>query len=155
MKPQDRWDSLIRYWCERYDLDWRVAKAQMLAESGGDPMAVSPAGARGLWQFMPRTWWEWWDATVGIQGPPPVVRPEDPDAATRSRCEYMRWLSNRLALQVPGQVPLSYVLAAYNWGLGNVFRVLRIHGHLPESALPSETRGYIARVARLTAATPQ
>jgi membrane-bound lytic murein transglycosylase F len=36
--------------------DWRLYKCQLIAESGLNPDAVSPVGAKGLAQFMPKTW---------------------------------------------------------------------------------------------------
>jgi len=55
MRPQDRYDSLIQYCSSRLDLDWRMVKRQVEAESSFRPQAVSPAGAAGLMQFMPGT----------------------------------------------------------------------------------------------------
>ena len=40
--------------CDAVPLE--VFAAQIAAESGWDPDAVSPAGARGIAQFMPATW---------------------------------------------------------------------------------------------------
>ena len=53
MKPSDRFDSLIRYWGERVQLPFDLLKAQMMAESSGNPKAESPVGAKGLFQLMP------------------------------------------------------------------------------------------------------
>ena len=36
--------------------DWRLYKCQLIAESGLNPEAVSQVGAKGIAQFMPKTW---------------------------------------------------------------------------------------------------
>jgi soluble lytic murein transglycosylase-like protein len=51
----DRYDELILKYSRRYRLDARFLKSIMAAESEFDAKAVSPAGARGLMQVMPRT----------------------------------------------------------------------------------------------------
>lgn len=125
---QDRYDSLLQYWAAQFQLDWKMVKAQMLAESAADPRARSSVGACGLMQFMPATWAEW-----GHQ--------EDvfnPEAAIRYGCAYMRWLLNQLD-------DYERALAAYNWGIGNVKRA----GDMWRDTLPSETQAYIGRINHL------
>jgi len=53
----DVFDHIIQEAVERHApwLDWRLIKAQIEVESGGDPTAVSPCGALGLMQIMPAT----------------------------------------------------------------------------------------------------
>lgn len=51
----DRYDDLILKYAHRYHLDARFLKSIMAAESEFDPKAVSPSGARGLMQVMPKT----------------------------------------------------------------------------------------------------
>ena len=51
----DRWDELILRYARIYNLDSRLMKSIMAAESEFDPAAVSPSGARGLMQVMPDT----------------------------------------------------------------------------------------------------
>ncbi|MCB0882489.1 MAG: transglycosylase SLT domain-containing protein [Thermoleophilia bacterium] len=100
--------------------------ALLRAESGFDPRAVSPAGARGIAQFMPAT-----AASVGLGDP------FDPEPAIAA--------AGRLLgahLREFGSVPLA--LAAYNAGPGAVRR----HGGVPPFA---ETRAYVARIVALTA----
>jgi len=136
----DRYDSLFRYYGHKHGVPWTWLKAQGLAESLLDPKAVSPVGAVGVMQFMPKTWQEWWDETVGIQGLPGADR-TNPEASIAAGAAYMAKLR-----EVFGS--MEGALAAYNWGWGNVRRHLRRYGALAESHLPSETRQYIQRIIR-------
>jgi len=55
----DRYDATFRKYSKRYfgiGHDWRVFKAQAMAESEMNPNAVSWVGARGLMQLMPSTY---------------------------------------------------------------------------------------------------
>jgi len=57
----DRYDDVFRSYSKKFfgpAFDWRVFKAQALAESGLDPNAKSWVGARGLMQLMPATYGE-------------------------------------------------------------------------------------------------
>jgi soluble lytic murein transglycosylase-like protein len=59
--PADRFDNTFRKYSKRYfgpDYDWRIFKAQAMAESNLDPGARSHVGARGLMQLMPSTFGE-------------------------------------------------------------------------------------------------
>src|SRR5207249_9971312 len=68
--PQDirpaTWDDLVEASARRQQVDPRLARAVMQTESSGRPDAVSPAGARGLFQLMPATAARW------------NVKPDDP-----------------------------------------------------------------------------
>jgi soluble lytic murein transglycosylase-like protein len=118
------YDDIIEQASSRYGVDPALIKAVMIAESGGNPYALSPAGAQGLMQLMPRT-----AADLG------VVHPFDPVENIMAGTRYLRQLLDRYW----GNVRL--VLAAYNWGMGNVER-------RPE-AMPRETKNYIVRVENL------
>lgn len=95
-------------------------------ESSGNPKAVSPVGAQGLFQFMPATAKEY-----GID-------PFDPVQARKGAERYL----TDLAIKYRGSLP--HTLAAWNWGLGNVDK----HGL---DKMPKETRNFIQRVQRLVA----
>jgi len=51
----DRYDEIILKYASKHDLDPRILKAVIAAESEFNPGARSPVGARGLMQLMPRT----------------------------------------------------------------------------------------------------
>jgi soluble lytic murein transglycosylase-like protein len=115
-------------------LEPALVQAVMVAESGGDPNALSKRGARGLMQLMP--------ATARLYG---VSNAFDPEQNIRAASQYLRDLTDRY------QNDLELVLAAYNAGpaavdlnggkipplretLDYVPRVLRIYSHLRELA---------------------
>lgn len=103
--------------------EWRdIGYRQMMAESGGDAAAVSPKGAQGPWQFMPKT----------AQGYG-LTNPNDPAASTDAWGKMMADM-----LKQTGGNP-AHALAAYNWGIGN----LQKHGY---DAAPAETRDYISKI---------
>lgn len=99
-------------------------------ESRGNPLAVSPKGAMGEFQFMPDTWKEY-----GAGGDP--FNPQD------SRAAAGRFMAHLLA-KFAGN--LREATAAYNWGEGNVDKDLKKHGADWESYLPAETKDYLAKV---------
>jgi murein DD-endopeptidase MepM/ murein hydrolase activator NlpD len=108
--------------------------AQLAAESGWDPAAVSPTGARGLAQFMPATWAAW-GRDGDRDGAADVMNPLDAIAAQGAlMCD----LLDRAQRTGWGD-PIDLALAGYNAGWG---AVIEYHG-VP--AYP-ETRAYIDRI---------
>jgi membrane-bound lytic murein transglycosylase D len=114
------------------------------AESAFQPMALSRAGARGIWQFMSyrgreygleRTWW--------------VDERQDPEKATHAAARHLRDL-----YQMFGDWYLA--MAAYNSGPGNVQRAIEHTGYADfwelyrRNALPRETRNYVPIILALT-----
>ncbi|HVQ95064.1 MAG TPA: transglycosylase SLT domain-containing protein [Mycobacteriales bacterium] len=110
----------------RYGVPPALLAAVAKVESGYDPNAVSPAGARGLMQLMPRT-----AAGLGVD-------PMDPARAVDGAA---RLLAGHLADF--GSVPLA--LAAYNAGPGAVRR----YGGVPPYP---ETQSYVQKVQAALAA---
>src|SRR5512135_2069874 len=106
---------------QQYGLPPGLLAAVMQAESGGNPNAVSPKGAQGAFQFMP--------ATAQQYG----VSPNDAASAAAGAAKMFADLSKKYGGDVPK------MLAAYNWGQGNVDR-------LGLAKAPSETQGYIQKV---------
>lgn len=97
-------------------------------ESGGDPDAVSPAGAVGLAQSMPAT------ARDPGYGVDPLENPRDPQEARRFAKDYMGAMLQEF--DDPG-----HALMAYNWGVGNTKRWLK--SDRDTSRVPKETRDYV------------
>jgi hypothetical protein len=108
----------------RWNVSAGLLAAQLMAESGFNPRAVSPAGAQGIAQFMPGT-----AASYGLRDPFDAV------AAIDAQAHLMADLLRRFR-----SVPLA--LAAYNAGPGAVA------GCTCVPAYP-ETRAYVARVLAL------
>jgi len=104
-RESSRYDSLIAHYAPP-SIGPLWIWAQIMAESGANPKAVSSAGARGLSQFMPKTWGEWGDGGD-------IENPED---AIKAQCRYMDWLHKTSGADI------EKAFAAYNWGIGNVTR---------------------------------
>jgi soluble lytic murein transglycosylase-like protein len=124
------YDPLIARAANNHSLDPRLVKSVMLVESGFNPAAVSPKGARGLMQLMP--------ATASRNGARDVHDPAQNIAAGT------RYLSHLLGL-FGGNLEKS--LAAYNAGEGAVAR----YGGIPPY---NETRNYVRRALTAYYGTP-
>ncbi len=114
------------------------------AESGFQPLALSRAGARGMWQFMAgsgeiygleRTWW--------------VDDRQDPEKATRAAARHLKDLYNQF-----GDWYLA--MAAYNSGASTVQHAVERTGYADfwelyrRGVLPQETRNYVPIILAVT-----
>ncbi|MBZ5640638.1 MAG: lytic transglycosylase domain-containing protein [Acidobacteriia bacterium] len=120
--PVTSFDPFIERVARENGLDPSLIKAVALVESGFEPKAISPKGARGIMQLMP--------ATAKRYG---VTDLHDPYQSLRAGARHLRDLLDEFG----GDVTLA--LAAYNAGAGAVRR----YGGVPAYA---ETRDYVARV---------
>ena len=104
------------------------------SESAGNPNAVSPKGAMGLWQVMPGT----------ARDPGFGITPWKGGQADLNRvgAEYRRAMEKRYGGD------LAKMWAAYNWGPGNLDEALRKYGANWMAYAPSETKAYVARNLR-------
>jgi soluble lytic murein transglycosylase-like protein len=116
------YDGLIADAAARHGVDPALLKGLIEQESGFDPNAGSPAGARGLCQLMPGT-----AAGLGVSDP------TDPAQAIEGGAKYLRQQLDAFGGDV------TKALAAYNAGPGAVQR----HGGVPPYA---ETQQYVQRV---------
>lgn len=101
-------DAALAPAAERNDIDPLLLHAVAWVESRHRPDAVSPAGARGLMQVMPRT-----GARFGVQSERHL---HDPAFNAAAAAAYLKWLQGEFGND------LSLVLAAYNAGEGAVRR---------------------------------
>ena len=114
-----------------------------LIESDYNHLAVSPAGAAGLWQLMPET-----ARGLGLEVDSLVDQRFDVYASTQAALDYLAALHDRFQCW-------SLALAAYNGGPTRIERAIRWHGgarprddalfgHIRDR-LPKETRDFVPR----------
>ena len=122
--PQ-RLNQIVAMQARANHVDPRLVRAVIRVESGGDPSAISTAGAMGLMQLMP--------GTAAAYG---VLNPWDPEqnvaAGTRHLSDLLR--------EYNGDISLA--LAAYNAGSGAVARYKGIPPY-------AETGAYVSNVLTL------
>ncbi|MES4886061.1 NlpC/P60 family protein [Streptomyces sp. NPDC000349] len=119
-----------------------LVAAQIEAESGWDPTAVSHAQAQGLSQFIPSTWATWGVDAAGKDGSPEpdgVADPFTPGDAIMSQARYDCWLADTVSEMNIGGDPTRLMLAAYNAGPGAVERA---------NGIPPfpETQSYVTKI---------
>jgi soluble lytic murein transglycosylase-like protein len=120
-----KYGPLIQKASDKYKVDYSLVKAVIKAESNFNHKAVSPKGAQGLMQLMPKT-----ASTLQVKDS------FEPESNIEGGVKYLRYLMN----VYNGHLPLA--LAAYNAGEKAVAR----YGGIPPYA---ETKGYVKRVMAL------
>lgn len=124
-KSFKEFDQIIASAAKKYQLDYALIKAVVSVESNFNPSALSSVGAKGLMQLMPATAKRFnvknsFDASQNIHG----------------GSQYLSWLINKFGGN------LTYALAAYNAGEGNVQK----YGGVPPF---KETQMYVVKVLEL------
>lgn len=114
------------------------------AESAFQPLALSRAGARGIWQFV-----QWRGNEYGLKRSWWVDERMDPEKATRAAAQHLRDLYG-----LYGDWYLA--IAAYNCGPGNVQKGIERTGYADfwelykRNVLPQETKNYVPIILALT-----
>jgi membrane-bound lytic murein transglycosylase D len=114
------------------------------AESGFQPLAVSRAGARGIWQFMAER-----GRGYGLYHTQWVDDRQDPEKSTRAAAHHLKDLYNQF-----GDWYLA--MAAYNSGPGTVQAAVKRTGYADfwelyrRNVLPKETRNYVPIILAVT-----
>jgi len=113
------------------------------AESAFQPLALSRAGARGIWQFV-----AWRGNQYGLRHTWWVDERQDPEKATHAAARHLRDL-----YAIYGDWYLA--MAAYNCGPGNVQKGIERTGYADfwelykRNVLPRETRNYVPIIVAL------
>ncbi len=114
------------------------------AESAFQPLALSRAGARGIWQFV-----AWRGNEYGLRHTWWIDERQDPEKATRAAAQHLRDLYGMF-----GDWYLA--MAAYNCGPGNVQKAVERTGYADfwelyrRNVLPKETKNYVPIILALT-----
>jgi membrane-bound lytic murein transglycosylase D len=117
------------------------------AESGFHPLAVSRAGARGIWQFMGSR-----GQAYGLHHGPGLDERQDPVKSTRAAARHLKDLYAEF-----GDWYLA--MAAYNSGPGTVQAAVKRTGYADfwelyrRNVLPKETRNYVPIILAVTIMT--
>ena len=115
----DRYDDTFRKYAQRFfgpGYDWRIFKAQAMAESNLDMNAKSWVGARGLMQLMPSTFKE-----IRTKNPE-IVAIDKPEWNIAAGVYYDRQLWKQWSEQQGRPGCESFMLGSYNAGRGTLLR---------------------------------
>ncbi len=134
---QTKYFPMIERYLEKYNLPDEL-KYLAIVESGLNPKAKSPAGAVGLWQFMPLTG----RVDYGLSENWYLDEKMDMEKSTDAACRYLTFLYKYFYNDWP------LALAAYNTGPGNVRKAIRRSGYKKNfweiyPYLYRETRSYV------------
>ena len=157
-KVTDQYDPSFKKYTKRYfgpGFDWRVFKAQAMAESELNPRARSHVGARGLMQLMPSTF-------GAIQSArPEFTSIDDPEWNIAAGIMHDRYLWTLWKNQ-PDDERRRFMVGSYNAGEGTIARACNVArlARLDDTRWPNieqvaptvqrwryrETVGYVRRI---------
>ncbi|OGX82426.1 lytic transglycosylase domain-containing protein [Hymenobacter coccineus] len=134
LERENLYFPLFEKYLAQYHLPLEL-KYLAVVESSLIPTAKSQVGATGLWQFMGPT-----AGDLRLRRDEWVDERMAPEKATEAACKHLRYLYGVFH-------DWELVLAAYNWGAGNVQRVMRRTSKKTfwdlYPNLPAETRNYV------------
>jgi membrane-bound lytic murein transglycosylase F len=138
-RATERYDPIFRKYTKRYfgvGTDWRLFKAQGMAESDLTPSARSRVGARGIMQLMP--------STYGLiqSALPQFGAIDNPEWNIAAGILHDRDLWTLFKRDVPDDERWRFVFAGYNAGEGTIIRARRTAkaARLDDRAWPSIER---------------
>lgn len=148
----DRYDRHFKKYSKRYfgpHFEWRWFKSQGIAESNLKKNASSHAGAKGVMQILQSTF----DEIKQLN--PSFEAIEDPRWNIAAGIYYDRYLYRKWRKPLPSEERLFLAFSSYNAGYARVLNAVKqtrkddyswtdVKPHLP-----SETRGYVSRIAKL------
>ena len=140
LKRSGKYQDLIQSELRRRRLPEDLIWVSMI-ESGFDPRVKSPAGAVGLWQFMPST-----GKVYGLEQNKFMDQRKNPRLATQAAAHHLRDLYLRFQ-------SWDLALAAYNMGYEQLLDAIDRYGTTDfnelarQEAIPSETASYVPKIA--------
>ena len=149
------YDDYFRKYTKHYfgpHIDWHWFKAQGIAESGLSPRANSSAGAIGIMQILPGTYAEIKEKN------PHFTYITEPRWNIAAGIFYDWLLYRKWKKGLPTEERLTFALASYNAGYGNINKAfgkaLKRHGSVKNweqvaPYTPGETRRYVRRIGEL------
>ena len=117
--PSDKYDSYFKKYAKRYfsvAFDWKLFKAQGMAESGLSPGARSWVGARGIMQLMPSTYHD-----ISSHRPE-MTSIDDPQWNIAAGILHDRDMWTLWKDGVPDDDRWRFMFGGYNAGEGTIFR---------------------------------
>jgi len=123
-KKDLQYSRIIKNTSEKYAIPQKLIKSIIKQESGFNPKAVSPKGAKGLMQLMPQT--------ANLLGVKNIFNPEE---NIEAGVKYLRMMLNRF------QGDIKLALAAYNAGPEAVEKNKGVPDY-------QETKDYISNVLK-------
>jgi len=133
--------GLGNYYFELFDIKLKKynlpseLKYLPVIESNLNPLSVSRVGAKGLWQFMPKT-----GRSMGLYENKNISLFYDPVASTDAACRYFKYLFEKFN-------DWELVLAAYNAGEGTISKLIKKTNSsnywVLRKHLPKETQAYV------------
>ena len=122
-KQQQRYDPYFKKYSKRFfgpAFDWRLFKAQGMAESELNPNARSYVGARGIMQLMPSTY-------AAIQSARPEFKAiNDPQWNIAAGIMHDSYLWSLWQKGIDGDDRSAFMFASYNAGEGTIGRARRV-----------------------------
>jgi membrane-bound lytic murein transglycosylase F len=140
-RASDRYDPYFRKYTKRYFgpvFDWRLFKAQGMAESGLDTAARSRVGARGIMQLMPSTF-----ESIRSRAPD-LVSIDDPEMNIAAGIRHNRALWRLWPEAATPVDQRQFMFASYNAGRSTI---LRAQGVARAQQLDPDVWGSIEAVA--------
>lgn len=140
LKKSGRYQDIIQSELRRRKLPEDLIWVSMI-ESGFDPRIKSPAGAVGLWQFMPAT-----GKVYGLEQNKFMDQRKNPRLATQAAAHHLRDLYLRFQ-------NWDLALAAYNMGYEQLLDAIDRYGTTDfnelarQEAIPQETATYVPKIA--------
>lgn len=118
-KKYSDYDDTFKKYSKRYfgpGFDWKIFKAQSIAESSLTPDAVSPVGARGLMQLMPTTFADIQSAN------PDFENIDDPVWNIAAGIYYDRQIYKAWKEIEEDEEKLNFTFGSYNAGRGTIMK---------------------------------